>query len=222
GKSLEVVCETDSDCEAWLVALKRLLHLKTPVERLLEERRGTSRDARAQPSDNDVEMRWGGPIDIRNMEDLFCWPPMQQLFAARSHFASPLPSGVTGAGGKVSKEHNNRLWCPSLLGPGSLLLWLTLRLIVRKACRSSSVLMPWDLLVFFSLFFPWLFVVSLCALLDVLRRLVGERLTASQSCVKRTFEPHVFGLLASEGKKKGNDGHHQYYCCCCFFSLLLA
>ncbi|PWV04252.1 hypothetical protein C3747_157g111 [Trypanosoma cruzi] len=41
GKSLEVVCETDSDCEAWPVALKRLLHLKTPVERLLEERRGT-------------------------------------------------------------------------------------------------------------------------------------------------------------------------------------
>ncbi|RNC32146.1 putative kinesin [Trypanosoma cruzi] len=41
GKSLEVVCETDSDCEAWLVALKRLLHLRTPAERLLEERRGT-------------------------------------------------------------------------------------------------------------------------------------------------------------------------------------
>ncbi|RNC38090.1 putative kinesin [Trypanosoma cruzi] len=41
GKSLEVVCETDGDCEAWLVALKRLLHLRTPAERLLEERRGT-------------------------------------------------------------------------------------------------------------------------------------------------------------------------------------
>ncbi|KAF8285136.1 hypothetical protein TcBrA4_0033100 [Trypanosoma cruzi] len=41
GKSLEVVCETDSDCEAWLVALKRLLRLRTPAERLLEERRGT-------------------------------------------------------------------------------------------------------------------------------------------------------------------------------------
>ncbi|KAF8282074.1 hypothetical protein TcBrA4_0081510 [Trypanosoma cruzi] len=41
GKSLEVVCETDSDCEAWLVALKRPLHLRTPAERLLEERRGT-------------------------------------------------------------------------------------------------------------------------------------------------------------------------------------
>ncbi|ESS61441.1 putative kinesin [Trypanosoma cruzi] len=41
GKSLEVVCETGSDCEAWLVALKRPLHLRTPAERLLEERRGT-------------------------------------------------------------------------------------------------------------------------------------------------------------------------------------
>ncbi|RNC41645.1 putative kinesin [Trypanosoma cruzi] len=41
GKSLEVVCETDSDCEAWPVALKRPLHLRTPAERLLEERRGT-------------------------------------------------------------------------------------------------------------------------------------------------------------------------------------
>ncbi|PWU88471.1 hypothetical protein C4B63_73g77 [Trypanosoma cruzi] len=41
GKSLEVVCETGSDCEAWPVALKRPLHLGTPAERLLEERRGT-------------------------------------------------------------------------------------------------------------------------------------------------------------------------------------
>ncbi|RNE97076.1 putative kinesin [Trypanosoma cruzi] len=41
GKSLEVFCETDRDCEAWLVALKRPLHLRTPAERLLEERRGT-------------------------------------------------------------------------------------------------------------------------------------------------------------------------------------
>ncbi|KAF8278261.1 hypothetical protein TcBrA4_0116400 [Trypanosoma cruzi] len=41
GKSLEVVCETDGDCEAWLVALKRPLHLRNPAERLLEERRGT-------------------------------------------------------------------------------------------------------------------------------------------------------------------------------------
>ncbi|RNC36349.1 hypothetical protein TcCL_Unassigned00690 [Trypanosoma cruzi] len=73
--------------------------------------------------------------------------------------------------------------------------------------------------VFLSFFSPWLFVVSLCALLDVLRRLVGERLAAAQFCVKRTFEPHVFGLLASKGKKKGNDGHHQC-CCCCFFPFL--
>ncbi|KAF8276190.1 hypothetical protein TcBrA4_0132350 [Trypanosoma cruzi] len=41
GKSLEVVCETGSDCESWPVALKRPLHLGTPAERLLEERRGT-------------------------------------------------------------------------------------------------------------------------------------------------------------------------------------
>ncbi|RNC35819.1 hypothetical protein TcCL_Unassigned01268 [Trypanosoma cruzi] len=73
-------------------------------------------------------------------------------------------------------------------------------------------------IVFLS-FFPWLFVVFLCALLDILRRLVGERLTAAQFCVKRTFEPHVFGSLASQGEKKGNDGHHQYYCCC-FFPFL--
>ncbi|EKG06733.1 hypothetical protein TCSYLVIO_002154 [Trypanosoma cruzi] len=41
GKSLEVVCETDGDCETWLAALKCPLHLRTPAERLLEERRGT-------------------------------------------------------------------------------------------------------------------------------------------------------------------------------------
>ncbi|RNC38965.1 putative kinesin [Trypanosoma cruzi] len=41
GKSLEVVCEAGSDCEAWPVALKRPLHLRSPAEGLLEERRGT-------------------------------------------------------------------------------------------------------------------------------------------------------------------------------------
>ncbi|KAH9599548.1 hypothetical protein LSM04_005543 [Trypanosoma melophagium] len=32
GKSLEVVCETDSDCEAWLVALKRLLNQDVEID----------------------------------------------------------------------------------------------------------------------------------------------------------------------------------------------
>ncbi|PBJ78377.1 hypothetical protein BCY84_04688 [Trypanosoma cruzi cruzi] len=90
GKSLEVVCETDSDCEAWLVALKRLLHLKTPVERLLEERRGTSRDARAQPSDNDVEMRWGGPLDIRNMRGFVSLDPDEAALCGENHIPPAL------------------------------------------------------------------------------------------------------------------------------------
>jgi hypothetical protein len=56
GKTLEVVCETDSDCEAWVVALKRLFNYRTDYERR------TSRAVRDQTAD----IRWGAALEVRN------------------------------------------------------------------------------------------------------------------------------------------------------------
>ncbi|RNE96991.1 putative kinesin [Trypanosoma rangeli] len=90
GKSLEVVCETDSDSEAWLVALKRLLHFRTPVEKILEDRRAMSRDVRLQPSDMDVEMRWGGSLDIRNMRGFVSLAPDEATLCSENHIPPAL------------------------------------------------------------------------------------------------------------------------------------
>ena len=56
GKSLEVVCETDSDWEAWIVALKRLFAFRTDYERR------TVRGVREQTAD----IRWGRGLDMKN------------------------------------------------------------------------------------------------------------------------------------------------------------
>ncbi|KAH8605777.1 hypothetical protein ERJ75_001605100 [Trypanosoma vivax] len=84
GKSLELVCEADSDCEAWLVALKRLLYVKSPVERLLEERMGGAKDP--QPRGGDVvEMKWGGPLDIRNMRGFVSLSGEEATLCSENH-----------------------------------------------------------------------------------------------------------------------------------------
>jgi hypothetical protein len=56
GKTLELVCETDSDCEAWVVALKRLLGCKTPFE-MKKDRSGEIPGC---------VIEWGAPLDIRS------------------------------------------------------------------------------------------------------------------------------------------------------------
>ncbi|KEG10461.1 putative kinesin [Trypanosoma grayi] len=89
-KSLEVVCETDSDCEAWLVALKRLLHFKTPVERILEERLAVMRESHVQPNDNAVDIRWGGSLDIRNMRGFVSLSPEEASLCSENHIPPAL------------------------------------------------------------------------------------------------------------------------------------
>lgn len=67
GKSLEVVCDSDTDCEAWMVGLKRLLSIKTTTERLLEQRGDAPRAHDSAVADQACEMKYGGPLDVRNM-----------------------------------------------------------------------------------------------------------------------------------------------------------
>ncbi|RNF07712.1 putative kinesin [Trypanosoma cruzi] len=98
GKSLEVVCETGSDCEAWLVALKRPLHLRTPAERLL--RNDGVREETHVRSRAIMTWKCGGVAHLTPAicEDLFCWPRCSNSLRRASHSAGFLPSGRTGAG----------------------------------------------------------------------------------------------------------------------------
>lgn len=105
GKSLEVVCETDSDWEAWLLALKRLLQVKTPVEKVLEERRGISRDGNvARANENSVEMRWGGTLDVRNMRGFVSLSPEEATLCSENHIPPALFLRVKQALGEMSQS----------------------------------------------------------------------------------------------------------------------
>lgn len=85
GKTLELVCESDSDCEAWLVALKRLLNCKSPFEREIE-RRVCARDGTvASPPDALAEIQWGGTLDVRHMTDLNKLDANEALFCSENH-----------------------------------------------------------------------------------------------------------------------------------------
>eukprot|EP01065_Artemidia_motanka_P038196 TRINITY_DN47048_c0_g1_i1.p1 TRINITY_DN47048_c0_g1~~TRINITY_DN47048_c0_g1_i1.p1 ORF type:complete len:1004 (+),score=466.05 TRINITY_DN47048_c0_g1_i1:85-3012(+) len=57
GKSLDVVTETDSDFEAWIVALKRLLGSKTEWEKVQDPKKGGAYD-------DPPTVEWGVPLDV--------------------------------------------------------------------------------------------------------------------------------------------------------------
>lgn len=85
SKTLELVCESDSDCEAWLVALKRLLNCKSPFERELERRVCARDGTMPSPPDALAEMGWGGNLDIRNMKDLNLLSADEALLCSEHH-----------------------------------------------------------------------------------------------------------------------------------------
>ncbi|EPY25833.1 hypothetical protein STCU_06454 [Strigomonas culicis] len=64
GKSLEVVCDSDTDCEAWLVGLKRILNIKSKVERVIESR---IHEGRVPTEEQICAMAYGENLDIRQM-----------------------------------------------------------------------------------------------------------------------------------------------------------
>lgn len=84
GKSLELVCDSDADCEAWLMVLRRLLHLKTEAEMLTTPSGGV-------PSVNAREvMGFGGKLDIRNMHGFLSLVPDEAIFCAEEHIPPAL------------------------------------------------------------------------------------------------------------------------------------
>ncbi|PWU89235.1 hypothetical protein C3747_403g18 [Trypanosoma cruzi] len=85
------------------VALKRPLHLRSPAEGFLRND-GVREETQCAASDNDVEMRWCGPLTSAICEDLFLWPRCSSSLRRGSHSASPLPSGGTGAAEKSQRS----------------------------------------------------------------------------------------------------------------------
>lgn len=85
GKTLEVICDSDTDCEAWLVGLRRLLGIKTPTERLLEQRTEVNRAQDPPVGDQDVEMKWGGLLDVRNMRGFISLSAEEAIVCSENH-----------------------------------------------------------------------------------------------------------------------------------------
>lgn len=90
GKTLELVCESDSDCEAWLVALKRLLNSKSQFEREMERRLCARDGAVPPPSDVLAEISWGSVMDIRHMAELHKLTPDETLLCSENHIPPAL------------------------------------------------------------------------------------------------------------------------------------
>lgn len=105
GKSLEVVCDSDSDCEAWLVGLKRLLNIRTPIEKVLEQRIRPGQEV--IPSDPDqplCEMKFGGVLDIRNMHGFVSLSAEEGILCSENHIPPALLLRVKQE--IIEKSHN--------------------------------------------------------------------------------------------------------------------
>ncbi|CCW64295.1 unnamed protein product [Phytomonas sp. EM1] len=85
NKSLEVVCDCDSDCEAWLVCLKRLLRIRTTVEKIVEQRTHTAREANPASLEPMCDMKFGGVLDVRNMHGFVSLSPEEANFCSENH-----------------------------------------------------------------------------------------------------------------------------------------
>ncbi len=78
-KTVELVCDTDSDCEAWLVALKRLVSFKTPYERAVDQKCNRP----CPPATADI--KWGEPMDLHGRADFEKLYPEEIRFCAEHH-----------------------------------------------------------------------------------------------------------------------------------------
>ena len=90
GKTLELVCESDSDCEAWIVAFKRILNYKTPFEREMERRQAQKEGTYAPPAEAIAEIQWGSNLDVRNRSGINQCTAEEAIFCAENHLPPAL------------------------------------------------------------------------------------------------------------------------------------
>ncbi|CAJ1018595.1 hypothetical protein, conserved [Leishmania lindenbergi] len=90
GKSLEVVCESDTDCEAWMVGLRRLLSIKTATEKILEHHVEPGRIQEGTAVEKPAEMKFGGLLDVRNMRGFVSLSAEEATLCSESHIPPAL------------------------------------------------------------------------------------------------------------------------------------
>lgn len=91
GKSLEVVCDSDSDWEAWLVGLKRLLNISTPIEKVLGQRMHPHREVDPADPDQPVcQMKYGGTLDIRKRHGFVSLSAEEGIVCSENHIPPAL------------------------------------------------------------------------------------------------------------------------------------
>lgn len=90
GKSLEVVCYSDTDCEAWMVGLRRLLGIKTVTEKQLEQHMEGERPQEVSVVEQQVEMKFGGLLDVRNMRGFLALSAEEATLCSESHIPPAL------------------------------------------------------------------------------------------------------------------------------------
>jgi hypothetical protein len=90
GKTLELVCESDSDCEAWIVAFKRILNFKTPFEKEMERRQAQKEGTFAPPSEAIAEIQWGSNLDVRSRSGINSCTAEEAIFCAETHIPPAL------------------------------------------------------------------------------------------------------------------------------------
>lgn len=82
GKTLELVCDTDSDWEGWILVLKRLLNIKSEVEM------SSDRSGNAVPLTD--MMHYGGSLDVRNMNGFLSLCPEEAACCSECHIPPSL------------------------------------------------------------------------------------------------------------------------------------
>ncbi|CAD2219684.1 hypothetical protein AGDE_05085 [Angomonas deanei] len=89
GKSLDVVCNSDTDYEAWMVGLKRIFNTKSKVEKTIEDRLDM-----AMPSilgeDIRCSMKYGEKLNIRTMNGFASISAEEGIVCSESHIPPAL------------------------------------------------------------------------------------------------------------------------------------
>eukprot|EP00758_Cryptobia_borreli_P010057 Tbor_TRINITY_DN5531_c0_g1::TRINITY_DN5531_c0_g1_i1::g.13644::m.13644 len=86
GKTLEVVCDSDSDCEAWILVFKRLFNYKTPLEIDNEKKqRKCDGTTSAAASSESTGISWGSSLAVDVRDGASQLNPTELKFCSENH-----------------------------------------------------------------------------------------------------------------------------------------
>eukprot|EP01012_Entosiphon_sulcatum_P022467 TRINITY_DN2741_c0_g1_i2.p1 TRINITY_DN2741_c0_g1~~TRINITY_DN2741_c0_g1_i2.p1 ORF type:complete len:973 (+),score=225.32 TRINITY_DN2741_c0_g1_i2:56-2974(+) len=98
AKTLDVITDTDSDFEAWMVALKRLLGVQSEWEKLQDAKRGRRPEAGAEPP---PPIEWGMPLELMGKPSADKLSREEAQLCATNHIT---PSQFLGAKSEILQK----------------------------------------------------------------------------------------------------------------------